>query len=302
MILYVYQTPEPEGRNRHVTNFDLNQIPPSVAQNLIRMTDEEFNRLTSFVKQKYGIDLTKKRTLIEGRLTNELRKRGLTSFSQYLDVLFKDSSGTEFVTLLNKLTTNLSYFMRKNEHFEYFRKQVLPNFERTRRGELRIWSAGCSTGQEPYNIAMYLDDYFGSRKRSWDTRVLATDISMNVLTKAKAGIYLEEDLKDIPPAWRTKYFNKIGNNQVQVCEQIRREVIFRPLNLMDPFQFKKPMDLIFCRNVMIYFDGPTKANLVRKFYDWTAKGGYLFIGHSESINNDNTKYTYIQPAIYQKKG
>ncbi|MCI8649690.1 MAG: protein-glutamate O-methyltransferase CheR [Anaerotruncus sp.] len=265
------------------------------------MTDEEFATLTNFVKQKYGIDLTKKRTLIEGRLTNELRHRGFRSFKDYFNVLFNDKAGNETVTLLNKLTTNLSYFMRENEHFEFLRTQVLPYFERTRHRELRIWSAGCSTGQEPYNTAIVLDEYFGTRKSQWDTRILATDISMKVLTQAKAGIYTAEDLKDLPAQWKQKYFIKQADGRFQVCERIRKEVIFRPLNLMEPFHFKKPMDLIFCRNVMIYFDGPTKQQLVNKYYDWTAPGGYLFIGHSESIGND-TRYTYVQPAIYQKKG
>ena len=270
---------------------------------LIRMTDDEFVKLTSFVKKKYGIDLTKKRTLIEGRLTNELRHRGLNHFSDYFAILFRDESGAEMVTLLNKLTTNLSYFMREKEHFDYLRTQVLPYFEKTRSRELRIWSAGCSTGQEPYNTAMVLDEYFGARKKNWDTRILATDISMNVLTKAKAGIYNVEDLKDVPSQWVSKYFKRLPNGQYQVCDQIRAEVIFRPLNLMEQFPFRKPMDLIFCRNVMIYFDAPTKQQLVQKFYNCTAKGGYLFIGHSESISSGpSSSYAYIQPAIYQRKG
>lgn len=272
------------------------------ANNLIRMTDEEFITLTTFVKKKYGIDLTKKRTLIEGRLTNELKQRGFPSFKAYFDVLFKDDSGNEVITLLNKLTTNLSYFMRENKHFEFLQKQVLPYFEKSRRNELRIWSAGCSTGQEAYNTAMFIDEYFGPRKKNWDTRILATDISMKAMSKAKAAIYTEEEIKDIPSAWKSKYFNALPDGRFQICERLRNEVIFRPLNLMEPFQFKKPMDLIFCRNVMIYFDAPTKQKLVDKFYDWTSPGGFLFIGHSESINNEHSRYTYIQPAIYQKKG
>ena len=151
-------------------------------------------------------------------------------------------------------------------------------------------------------MAMVIDEYFGTRKSLWDTKILATDISMNVLTKAKAGIYSEEDLKDVPGKWRIKYFTPVGENKFQVCDKIRREVIFRPFNLMNSFQFKKPFDLIFCRNVMIYFDAPTKAQLVQKFYDWTAPGGYLFIGHSESISGDRSRYAYVQPAIYQKRG
>lgn len=271
--------------------------------NLMRMTDKEFETLSSYVKSQYGIDLTKKRTLIEGRLTNELRSRGFTTFQAYFDALFKDKSGTEITNLLNKLTTNLSFFMRENEHFEFMFNQILPALEKTRSNhDIRIWSAGCSTGQEPYNMAMVIDEYFGPRKGTWDTTILATDISMKVLTKAQKGVYTAEDVKGLPAKWKTKYFKALPDGTFEVCDKIKKEIVFRPFNLMDPFRFKKPFDLIFCRNVMIYFDAPTKENLVKKFYDWTANGGYFFIGHSESINGTHSRYTYIQPAIYQKKG
>ena len=269
---------------------------------MIRMTDQEFHTLTTYIKQHYGIDLTKKRVLIESRMAQELRSRGFSSFRQYMDVLFQDTTGQESITLLNKLTTNLSYFMRENDHFQYLANQILPYLERTRKDHvLRIWSAGCSSGQEAYNIAMVIDEYFGSRKDQWDTRILATDLSMKVLTKAKQGIYTAEEMKDLPSRWKNKYAVALADGRFQISDKIRREVIFRPGNLMEPFQYKKPFDLIFCRNVMIYFDAPTKAELVNKFYNWTAPGGYLFIGHSESISGANTRYTYIQPAIYQRR-
>lgn len=268
---------------------------------IIRMTDKEFTELTTFVKSTYGIDLTKKRVLIESRLAHELHQRGLTNFKQYMDMVRADKTGNEMTILLNKLTTNLSFFMRENEHFEYLAKTVLPYFEKTRKNnEFRIWSAGCSSGQEAYNIAMVIDDYFGARKGKWDTTILATDISMRVLNMAKQGIYSAEDMKGLPAQWRNKYVQSLGNGKYQICERIRKEVIFRPGNLMEPFHFKRPFDLIFCRNVMIYFDPPTKEAIINKFYDWTSQGGYLFIGHSESIGN-NTRYDYVMPAIYQRR-
>lgn len=271
--------------------------------NLISLTDQEFNTLTSFVKKKYGIDLTKKRVLIEGRLSNMLRERKLANFQQYLDVLFKDNSGSEMTILLNRLTTNHSYFMREREHFDFLQQTVLPYLTRTRQNhDLRIWSAGCSAGQEAYTMAMAIDEYFGGNKGGWDTTILATDISMNVLEKAKKAIYPADNLKDIPDKWRKKYTTVLPNGDIQVIERIRREVVFRPFNLMDSFNFKRPFDLIFCRNVMIYFDGPTKENLINKFYQFTSPGGYLFIGHSEVINRDTTQYQYIKPAIYQRGG
>lgn len=269
---------------------------------MVKLTDQEFKELTAFVHKSYGIDLSKKRILIEGRMSNMLADHGIKTFKEYMNILFADKSGNEMTQLLNKLTTNYTYFKRENEHFDFMTQQVLPFFERTRTSRvLRIWSAGCSSGQEPYTMAMYIHDYFGNRKGQWDTVILASDISERVLEKARAGIYTEEELKDVPPAWRQKYFTRLSSGQFQVCDMIRKEVVFRTINLMEPFSFKKPFDLIFCRNVMIYFDGPTKENLVRKFYDWTTDTGFLFIGHSESLNREATKYSYLQPAIYQKR-
>lgn len=279
-------------------------IKAPVSTGLINLTDKEFVSLVSFVKKKYGINLEKKRVLIEGRLSNMLRERGLTTFQQYMDVLFKDSSGAEVTTLLNRITTNHSFFMREKEHFDFLQSNVLPYLERAHgtTRDLRIWSAGCSAGQEPYTMAMAIDEYFGAHKSMWDTTILATDISMNVLDKAKKAVYQEENIKDIPAKWRSKYFVKLNNGDYQVCDKIRKEVVYRPLNLMEPFNFKKPFDLIFCRNVMIYFDGPTKEALINKYYNVTSPGGFLFIGHSEVINRETTHYNYIKPAIYQKGG
>lgn len=270
-------------------------------QGLIKLTDKEFNDLVAFVYKKYGIDLSRKRQLIEGRLSHTIRAKGMANFSQYMERLFNDGSGEEMHQFLNKITTNHSYFARENEHFEFLMKVALPQLEKTRRGDLRIWSAGCSAGQEAYNIAMVMDQYFGPRKPQWDTTILATDISTNVLTKAREGIYPADSVKGLPAAWKTKYLRQLPNGDYQVCDKIRKEVVFRIFNLMDPFVYKKPFDIIFCRNVMIYFDEQTTNRTVEKFYNATAPGGYLFIGHSESVDRANSKYTYLMPAIYQKQ-
>ncbi len=271
------------------------------AQNaLIRITDDEFKKLVSFVYQKYGINLIKKRQLVEGRLSHTIKERGLSSFKQYMDLLVNDQSGEEINTFLNKITTNHSYFARETEHFDFLLHHALPYLEKTRSRELRIWSAGCSAGQEAYNIAMTMDQYFGSRKNQWDTRILATDISMNVLNKGKAAIYPEDNIKDLPPQWKTQYFKRLPDGSYQVNDKIRQEVIFKLFNLMDPFVYKKPFDIIFCRNVMIYFDQETSNKLVEKFYQATAEGGYLLIGHSEVLDKEATKYRYLRPAIYQR--
>lgn len=269
---------------------------------MLKLTDQEFNALKTFVHKNYGIDLTKKRVLIEGRMSNTLLSYGFTTFSQYFDFLYADKTGNEMTKLLNKLTTNYTYFMRENEHFEFLVNKVLPFFERTRTSKtLYLWSAGCSSGQEPYSMAMAISEYFGSKKGQWNTTILASDLSANVLEKAAKGVYTAEEVKDIPPAWREKYLIDLKDGNFQVGERIRNEVIFRRINLMEPFQFKNKFDLIVCRNVMIYFDAPTKERLVNKYYDWTADTGFLFIGHSESINREASRYSYIQPAIYQKR-
>ncbi len=267
---------------------------------IINITDAEFRRIVDFVYKNYGIDLRKKRQLIEGRLSQTLKQKGFQSFDQYFSTLFNDKSGVEMNLFLNKITTNHSYFARENEHFDFLQNVALPDLEKRKQRELRIWSAGCSAGQEAYNIAMTMDQYFGPRKNQWDTRILATDISTNVLEKAKLGIYPADNIKDLPPVWKNKYFKMQPNGDYQISEAMRKEVIFKVFNLMDEIVYKKPFDIIFCRNVMIYFDAETTNKLVKRFYDATAEGGYLFIGHSESIDKDRTGYTYVRPSTYQK--
>lgn len=269
---------------------------------MLKLTDKEFTELTTYVHKNYGIDLSKKRVLIEGRLSNTLIAQGYKNFSDYFQVLYTDKTGNQMTQLLNKLTTNYTYFMRENEHFEFLTNKVLPYLESTRKNKtLYIWSAGCSSGQEPYSMAMAITEYFGARKKGWNTTILASDLSANVLEKASAGVYTAEEIKDIPPAWASKYMVRQNDGTYKVSDMIRKEVVFRRINLMEPFKFKNKFDLIFCRNVMIYFDAATKEALVNKYYDWSANDGYLFIGHSESINREATKYAYIQPAIYQKR-
>lgn len=269
---------------------------------LILLTDGEFNELVHFVYSTYGINLSKKRQLIEGRLSYTLKNQGLSSFSQYMDFIRSDKSGEAIHAFLNKITTNYSYFARENEHFEFLMKVALPYLEKRRKRDLRIWSAGCSAGQEAYTIAMAMDQYFGPNKPKWDTTILATDISTKVLTQAKQGIYPADNLNGLPSAWKSTYFKQLDTGEYQVCDKIRKEVVFKIANLMDPFVYKKPFDIIFCRNVMIYFDQDTTTKLVKKFYEATAEDGFFFIGHSESLSKSNVpvSYSYLRPATYQK--
>lgn len=269
---------------------------------MLSLTNDEFYTLTNYMRNNFGINLEKKRTLIEGRLTNYLVERGFSNFSQYFDMLFGDRSEHEVVRLVSYLTTNYSYFLREWEHFEFLKEKVLPGLKETAADhDLRIWSAGCSSGEEPYTIAMLLFDFFDTEKSMWDMKVLATDISQKALDTARKGIYNVEQIEKIPGQWRTKYFRNIGGDQWEIKPAIRNEVIFRAFNLMEEkFPFQKQFHVIFCRNVMIYFDRKTKMRLIKKFYDIAEPGGYLFVGHSESLGRDETDWQYVMPSIFRK--
>lgn len=205
--------------------------------------------------------------------------------------------------MVNKLTTNYTYFYREQKHFELMKDEVLPYTIKKENAlkDLRIWSAGCSTGEEPYTLQMIIKDVLGKEYSAWDTTLLATDISTKALDKAKKGIYSNEAVGKMPTEWKDKYFENHDNLSSVVKKDIKDKIIFKRFNLMDSFPFKKRFHIIFCRNVMIYFDVETKNKLVNKFYDMMEPGGYLFIGHSESIDRNATRYNYIQPAVYRKE-
>jgi chemotaxis protein methyltransferase CheR len=271
---------------------------------VIVITDKEFKQLADFIEKHYGIHLkNEKKALVSGRLHNVLIEQNFKNFTEYFDYIVSDKTKQAVTTLLNKITTNHTFFMREVDHFHFFQDHILPNLKSTIKDhDLRIWSAGCSSGEEPYTLSMIINDFFGREKALWDTKLLATDISERVLTKAKTGQYSSEQISSIPTMWRINYFKKLDGESSQVTDKIRNEVIFRKFNLIDEnFPFKKKFHVIFCRNVMIYFDNQTKVNLVNRFYEHLEPGGYLFIGHSESLNRETTKFKYIMPAIYRKE-
>ncbi|HWQ75923.1 MAG TPA: protein-glutamate O-methyltransferase CheR, partial [Syntrophomonas sp.] len=200
------------------------------------MSDEEFNALTSYTKNRYGLDLSHKRVMVEGRLQNFLSARGYDRFSQYFQHLLNDPNGAEANALMNRLTTNYTFFMREVRHFEYFRETILPYLASTAGDrDLRIWSAGCSSGEEPYTLAMIMDDYFGKAGFYWDKKILATDISVQALDTAARAVYSAEQIKGLPGQWRLNYFERVEDGSYRLKQSIRDEVIFRKFNLMESY-------------------------------------------------------------------
>jgi chemotaxis protein methyltransferase CheR len=271
---------------------------------MIEISDKEFSFLADYMLNNYGIKLgSGKRTLVTGRLQNILKEKNFNSFSEYYDYVKSDKTGNALAALMNKITTNHTFFMREPAHFYYFRDHVLPYLANTiKKMDLRIWSAGCSSGEEAYTLAMIIQDYFGTAKSLWDTKILATDISSKVLETAKKAEYLNKNIESLPLYWRMNYIKKTDDEKSILVDKIKNEVIFRSFNLMNSsFPFKQKFHVIFCRNVMIYFDPERKKELVERFYDSIEPGGYLFIGHSESINREETRFKYVMPAIYRKE-
>lgn len=273
----------------------------------MELTDEIFWKFSRFVKDTAGINLHEgKRELLKARLGKILRKRNINSFKEYYDLVVGDETGEELRILLDAISTNHTYFFRESEHFIFLREKALELLNGSRNyKEIRVWSAGCSSGEEPYSIAITLSEALRTVKEfRIDYKVLATDLSTKVLDVASKGVYDIEQIKDVPYELKARYFQK-GINRwagyVRVKREIKEKVYFRRLNLMEDFSFKKPFHFVFCRNVMIYFDNPTKELLVRKICRFIEKNGYLIIGHSESLTGIKHELKYIRPSIFQKR-
>ncbi len=270
------------------------------------LTDAQFEKISQLVRRLCGINLhTGKRQLVKARLNKRLRALGLKDFGAYLSVLEKDVSGNELVTMLDALSTNLTSFFRESAHFDFLRQEVLPEIlQSSGNRRLRVWSAGCSTGEEPYTIGVTLHEAIPNPDL-WDIKILATDLSTQVLARAAKGIYGPERLKDVSQALVRKYFQSVKNPvdgapAYQVKDQLRRLVTFARLNLMENWPMKGPFDIIFCRNVMIYFEKPVQEKLINRYYDLLGPGGYMFLGHSESLTGTSHRFKYVQPTVYRK--
>jgi chemotaxis protein methyltransferase CheR len=268
----------------------------------LRIEDQDFFRIRDHVKANFGVNLEKKRTLIEGRLSNFIINEGFESFHDYVEDVFQDKSGSKINTLMTKLTTNYTYFMREETHYNFMKEVALPYWESSiKNKDLRVWSAGCASGEEAFTAAMVINEYFGTRKMGWDTTILATDISLKVLDMAKRGVYPQEHFTHVPTGWKEKYFTKVGDEEYKIKDSLAKEVVFSQFNLMNDFsRFRKKFHIIFCRNVMIYFDAATKAKLAKKYHDALEVGGWLFIGLSETLSGISGEFQQIKPAIYRR--
>ena len=269
----------------------------------IYFSDEEFLRISVFLKSRYGIDMGNKKEIISGRLENYLHSNGFQSYTVFMNEVEHDITGQRERELVNQLTTNHTFFMREADHCDFLKSQVLPYLRRKeyRRKDLGIWCAAASTGQEPYTLAMVLVDFFGFEHGEWDTQILATDISTEALLKAAEGVYTKEQTDPLPENWKRRFLReKPGGELVEISKEIREQVIFRKFNLMDPFPFRRKMHVIFLRNVMIYFDRPTRRELIKKIYNVMEPGGYLFIGKTETLDKTDLPLEMIDSSIYRR--
>ena len=275
----------------------------------LRLTTRDFERFSRLVYEQCGIRLpAHKQSMLEARLRKRLRALGLASFEEYAELIFsgREPEG-ELVKLIDVVTTNKTDFFREPAHFDFLVRTALPvliesdGIGLTR--PLRIWSAGCSTGKEPYTLAMVLSEF---REIHPDFRfeILGTDISTDVLDKAARGIYGEEKAEPIPPAMRRKYLLRARDperRQVRVVPELRSLVSFRRLNFMDAdYGMREPFDIIFCRNVLIYFDRPTQERLLARFAGYLESGRFLFLGHSETLLGLNLPLRQMAPSVYRK--
>lgn len=273
---------------------------------MMNLSTREFYLIKNLVQDKFGIHLGEhKKSLVVQRLQKELWNGGFSSFEDYYDFVTQDSSGQALHILGDLISTNHTYFFREEAHFEFLKRAALPQLTASllERGEkeLRIWCAGCSSGEEPYSLAMILSDYAAENSPGIEFYILATDIAATVLQKAAAGVYAKDQVSRVPPLYRLRYLDNLYDGQWMVKQKIRKKVLFRRLNLMRlEYPFKKCFQVIFCRNVMIYFDEPTRNQMTVRFSRYLEPGGYLFIGHSETLDRSSGLYRFVQPAVYQK--
>jgi len=271
------------------------------------LSENIFKKLGSFIQSECGIKMPPgKRLMVQSRLMKRLRALEISSFEEYWAFIQSTEGKDEVINLINAVSTNKTDFFREPDHFKYLIDTVLPELIKNRPSEIlepfKFWSAGCSTGEEPYTLAMVLSD-FAEKNKNFKFKILATDISTKVIEHGRIAIYSKERIDPIPMKMKQKYLLKSkdpANKVVRIIPELRSKVIFRRLNFLDNFRLKEKVEVIFCRNVVIYFDRDIQKKLVEKFYEQLIPGGFLFMGHSETINGLNTKFRTVAPTVYQK--
>lgn len=264
------------------------------------MTDQDFRSFVQLAYDHTGIVLgDQKREMVYSRLARRIRFLGLQTFTQYHDYLLNDKTG-EIDHFINAITTNLTSFFRENHHFEFLRDNVIPMLksEHRRDHKVRIWSAGCSTGEEPYSLAIQFSEEFPNV--GWDIKILATDLDSNVLSHGRNGIYDAERIKGLSKARVSRWFEKVDKEKVEVNPVLKRLIRFNRLNLLGSWPIKNKFDVVFCRNVLIYFNRETQATLFERYASVLKVGGYMMIGHSESVPKSCGRFKSIGKTIYQR--
>jgi chemotaxis protein methyltransferase CheR len=273
-----------------------------------KLSERDFRRISDVIYKHCGINLHNgKEPLVRARLAKRMRTLKFDSFKKYIDFALSDAGKHEFHSLVDSISTNLTSFFREKSHFEYLIDPFLPKLlemkSRLSNHKIRIWSAGCSSGEEPYSLAITLIENIPDYQK-WDVRILASDVSTQILDRAKQGTYDKARVKPLTAEQKRRFLvpnNIEGEKVYQASRELQSIISFRYLNLMKEWPFKGPFDIIFCRNVMIYFDKPTQARLVGRFGKCLTKGGILCIGHSESLAGINHQYRFAQPATYIKE-
>ncbi len=272
------------------------------------LTRKEYELFRRLIYAKSGIDLgNEKMQLVRARLGKRLRTDGFKSFREYYDHVERDATGEELCILLDAISTNTTHLFREIRHFdllaEIIRGWASDQSWRSQNRELRIWSAGCSSGEEPHSIAMVAHDVLANHPRV-ELKLLATDLSVQMLSKAKLGVYDTHRVGTVPAAYKNRYLMKVqheGQAVLQLIPELRRTITFSRFNLMTKtFPFRHRFHIVFCRNVMIYFDRPTQQTLVNQYAAQLRPGGYLMIGHSESLNGLDHPLTYVEPTVYRR--
>lgn len=272
--------------------------------NVLEITEKEFNTIASYIEKNVGIKMpASKKVMMQSRLVSRIRKLGLQSYKEYIDYVFSDEE--ELILMIDALTTNKTEFFRESAHFDYMTETILPEFCKKGMTSVKIWSAGCSSGEEPYTLGIVMKEFIKNNPQTiYNFSITGSDISTKVLDVAYAGVYPLQNVATLPLDIKRKYFlknSKASPPIVKIKNDVRSCVSFRRLNFMDSdFCMPEVYDIIFCRNVLIYFDKQTQENVIRKFMKYLVPGGYLFLGHSETILSMDLPLQTCAPTVYKK--